>query len=117
MGFLSGLRQGFKSTRKFGNKVAKGTSLGLKKASVGAEFLGSAIEKAGVATGQPTLVGAGQVLRQGGQLAGRTGAAVEKLRTIKTSDDLASVIEDGYGIANDASSLGAKGASLVAKVQ
>ena len=110
MGFLSGLKKGFKSTRKFGNKVAKGTSLGLKKASAGADFLGQAIEKAGVATGQPTLVSAGQVLQEGGQLAGRSAAAVEKLRTIKTSDDLASVIEDGYGIADE-------GGQLMAKVQ
>lgn len=108
MGFLSGLRKGYKSTRKFGNKVAKGTSLGLKKASAGAEFLGEAIEKAGVATGQPTLVSAGQVLQEGGQLAGRSSAAVEKLRTIRTSDDLASVIEDGYAIGTDAGELYAK---------
>tara|TARA_R100001129_G_scaffold184403_2_gene169247 strand:- start:4101 stop:4433 length:333 start_codon:yes stop_codon:yes gene_type:complete len=110
MGFLDGLRKGYKSTRKFGNKAMKGTSLGLKKASAGAEFLGSAIEKAGVATGQPTLVGAGQVLREGGQLAGRSAAAVEKLRTVRTSDDLASAIEDGYAI-------GTEGAELYAKVQ
>lgn len=110
MGFLSGIRKGFKSTRKFGNKMAKGTSLGLKKASAGADFLGQAIEKAGVATGQPTLVSAGQVLQEGGQLAGRTAASVEKLRTIKTSDDLAEVIEDGYGIADE-------GGQLMAKVQ
>jgi len=110
MGFLSGLRSGYKSTRKFGNKMMKGTSLGLKKASAGAEFLGEAIEKAGVATGQPTLVSAGQVLREGGQLAGRSAAAVEKLRTVRTPDDLAGAITDGTAIATD-------GAALVAKVQ
>ena len=108
MGFLSGLRKGYKSTRKFGNKLAKGTSLGLKKASAGAEFLGEAIEKAGVATGQPTLVSAGQVLREGGQLAGRSSAAVEKLRTVRTADDLASAIEDGYAIGTEAAEMYAK---------
>ena len=98
MTFGKGLKKGFKSSRKFGSKVAKGASFGLKKASSGANFVGEAMVKAGEKTNNQDLVGAGNILIEGGKIAGMAGSTVEKLRTIKTSDDAADVISGGFAV-------------------
>jgi len=110
MGFVKGLKKGFKSTRKFGNKMAKGAAFGMKKASKGAEFIGDAMVEAGEITGNENLIGAGELLQEGGQLAGMTASSIEKLRTIKTSSDAAEVIADGFALFD-------RGSNLYAKVQ
>ena len=104
-----GLRKFYKQARKLGNKGLKGTSLGLKKASTGAAYLGGEIIDAGEAAGLPEVVKAGELLQEGGQIAGSSSALVEKIRTARSGTDIGEAINDGRAIAD-------KGRNLVAKV-
>ena len=104
-----GLRKFIKQARKVGNKGLKSTSLGLKKASAGAAYLGSEIVDAGEAAGMPEVVKAGELLQEGGKIAGSSSALVEKLRTARSGRDVGEAIAEGQVIAD-------KGRDLVAKV-
>lgn len=102
-----------KGVRKFANKGMKKFSFGAKKVSSGATFLGDSMTKAGVATGNPQLIQAGGLLSEGGGLVGGAGSVVEKVRTVRTSDDLAEAIEDGIVLAGQGAQFGAKVQMLV----
>ena len=102
-----------KGVRKFANKGMKKFSFGTKKVASGSQFLGDAMEKAGLATGNQQLVQAGSMLGEGGGIVGGAGNVVEKVRTVRTSDDLAEAIEDGLVLAEKGSSFGAKVNMLV----
>ena len=99
--------------RKFANKSMKKFSFGSKKIASGSQFLGDAMEKAGLATGNPQLAQAGSMLSEGGGIVGGAGSVVEKVRTVRTSDDLAEAIEDGVVLAEKGSAFGAKVNMLV----
>lgn len=102
-----------KGVRKFANKGMKKFSFGSKKVAQGATFLGDAMEKAGMATGNPQLAQAGGMLSEGGGLVGGAGSVVEKVRTVRTSDDLAEAITDGVVLAQQGATFGAKVNMLV----
>lgn len=104
-----GLRKFYKQARKVGNKGLKGTSLGLKKASAGATYLGGEIADAGREAGLPEVVKAGELLQEGGQIAGSSSALVEKIRTARSGKDVGEAIKEGQVIAD-------QGRNLVAKV-
>ena len=99
--------------RKFANKAMKKFSFGSKKVAHGATFLGDAMEKAGMATGNPQLSQAGALVSEGGGLVGDAGSVVEKVRTVRTSDDLAEAITDGVVLAARGAQFGAKVNMLV----
>ena len=99
--------------RKFANKAMKKFSFGSKKVAHGATFLGDAMEKAGMATGNPQLAQAGSLVSEGGGLVGGAGSVVEKVRTVRTSDDLAEAITDGVVLAAQGAQFGAKVNMLV----
>ena len=102
-----------KGVRKFANKGMKKFSFGTKKVASGSQFLGDAMEKAGLATGNPQLAQAGSMLSEGGGIVGGAGSVVEKVRTVRTSDDLAEAIEDGVILAEKGAAFGAKANMLV----
>ena len=102
-----------KGVRKFANKGMKKFSFGAKKVEHGSQFLGDAMSKAGLATGNPQLAQAGSLLSEGGGLVGGAGSVVEKVRTVRTSDDLAEAIEDGIVLAGQGAQFGAKVNMLV----
>ena len=97
-----------KGIRKFSNKGMKKFSFGTKKVAAGSQFLGDAMEKAGMATGNPQLAQAGSLVSEGGGLVGDAGSVVEKVRTVRTSQDLAEAIEDGLILAGQGAQFGAK---------
>ena len=102
-----------KGVRKFANKGMKKFSFGTKKVASGSQFLGDAMERAGLATGNPQLATAGSMLSEGGGLVGDAGSVVEKVRTVRTSGDLAEAIEDGIILAGKGAQFGAKVNMLV----
>ena len=102
-----------KGVRKFANKGMKKFSFGTKKVAQGSQFLGDAMEKAGMATGNPQLAQAGSLVSEGGGLVGGAGSVVEKVRTVRTSDDLAEAITDGVVLAARGAQFGAKVNMLV----
>ena len=102
-----------KGVRKFANKGMKKYSFGTKKVHQASQFLGDAMEKAGLATGNPQLAQAGSMINEGGDIVGASGSVVEKVRKVRTSDDLAEAIEDGVVLAEKGSKFGAKVNMLV----
>ena len=102
-----------KGVRKFANKGLKKFSYGCKKIEGGSQFLGDAMERAGMATGNVQVQQAGSLLSEGGGLVGDAGSVVEKVRTLRTSDDLAEAIEDGIVLAAQGAQFGAKVNMLV----
>lgn len=95
-----------KGARKFGNKAAKKTSMGLKKASAASIYLGKEISDAGDAMGNEQLSKIGDYLVEGGQIAGQGGALVERLRTAKTGKDIGEIIKDGTDLGESGMNLG-----------
>ena len=63
--------------------------------------------------GNPQLSQAGSLVSEGGGLVGDAGSVVEKVRTVRTSDDLAEAITDGVVLAARGAQFGAKVNMLV----
>ena len=95
-----------KSVRKFSNKQAKNYSFGAKKIGKYSVGIGNSMTKAGLVTGNPQLAMAGQ-------LVGDSGNLVEKVRTIRTADDVASAVEDGIVLTAKGAEFGGKVSMLV----
>lgn len=76
-----GLKKALHKTRKLGNKVAKKSALGLKRAGKISKQVGSVAIQIGDATGNKEITAIGEGLEQGGQRAKRVGKGIEKIRT------------------------------------
>ena len=75
-----GLKKALHKTRKLGNKVAKKSALGLKRAGKISKQVGKVAVVVGDATGNKELTGIGRGLEEGGQRAKRAGKGIEKIR-------------------------------------
>ncbi len=97
-----------KGARKFGNKMAKGTSMGLKKASSASMYLGKEISDAGDAMGNEQLQKVGDFLMEGGQIAGQGGALIERLRTAKSGREIGEIVSEGQVLGSKGIEFGKK---------
>ena len=102
-----------KSLSKFSNKQAKMYSFGAKKIGKYGVGIGDSMTKAGAATGNAQLMMAGQLVGEGSGIVGDSGNLVEKVRTIRTGDDVASAVEDGIVLAAKGAEFGGKVSMLV----
>ena len=105
--------QQIKGVRKLANKGMKKYKVRNKKEAKGRQYEGEAMDKVGLATGNPQLAQAGSMLSEGGGIVGGAWSVVEKVRTVRTSDDLAEAIEDGLVLAWQGAQFGAKFNMLV----
>lgn len=102
-----------KSVRRFANKALKKFSFGTKKVGQKMALIGNAAEKGGLATGNMEIAQAGQMLSEAGGLTGETSSVVEKLRTLKTDQDLETLVEEGIILADKGAKFGAKANTMV----